>query len=436
MSNIQVTHSASPDNARSESSVVINPSNPTQIVAASKKFRNIQTYDFTLATSYSADGGLSWNDSADLTLEGPGVTPFTMMTDPTLAWDNAGNVFLVGLTGNNPPTWDTVGIVIYKSTDGGRTWSAPQQIHASTGDDKQWAAGDGHPASPHYGNVYAVWDDLNAGGMAFARTLDHGATWIGPGTDAPGSIVLAGTVFPEIDVSDDGTVYVASMAGSEVAMIASTDGGESFHSIAPAATGISTLENSSLPTAGGFPIFPGGNFRVLTDPTASASGTTVTVAWADFRENVSRIYYAQSTDGGASWWTGPSGRPLLTDDISANMQHFHPRLVTDPNGVIGCALYEFGPKPTTPLIDVIMAQSIDRGASFDHSIVTDRPWDPKVDAPLSHGDPTVTFIGDYFGLDADTRGFHPLWTDTRTGIQELWTDIVPAKSPNGSAGMR
>ncbi len=30
------------------------------------------------------------------------------MTDPTLAWDDAGNLFLVGLTGNTPPTWDTV----------------------------------------------------------------------------------------------------------------------------------------------------------------------------------------------------------------------------------------------------------------------------------------------------------------------------------------
>jgi hypothetical protein len=28
------------------------------------------------------------------------------------------------------------------------------------------------------------------------------------------------------------------------------------------------------------------------------------------------------------------------------------------------------------------------------------------------------------GLDASERGFYPVWTDTRTGIQELWTDIV------------
>ena len=49
----------------------------------------------------------------------------------TLAWDDSNNVFLVGLTGYNPPTWDVIGIVIYKSSegittmeDGLRSWTA------------------------------------------------------------------------------------------------------------------------------------------------------------------------------------------------------------------------------------------------------------------------------------------------------------------------
>jgi hypothetical protein len=64
MPNIQVTQDANPNNARSESSLVINPNDSLQVVAASKKFNNIQTYDFTLATEYSTDGGTSWHDSA------------------------------------------------------------------------------------------------------------------------------------------------------------------------------------------------------------------------------------------------------------------------------------------------------------------------------------------------------------------------------------
>ena len=51
MQNVQVGYDTSTNNARSESSVAINPNNPGQIVAASKKFTDIQTYDFTLPPS-------------------------------------------------------------------------------------------------------------------------------------------------------------------------------------------------------------------------------------------------------------------------------------------------------------------------------------------------------------------------------------------------
>lgn len=421
MSNIQVTHDASPNNARSESAILINPNNPSQIVAASKKFNNPQTYDFTLATEYSTDGGVTWHDSAAFKLP-PSAT---VMTDPTLAWDDSGNIFLVGLVGNNPPTWNTIGIAIYKSTDGGKTWSNPNLIHTSGGDDKQWAAGDTNPASPFHGRVYAVWDDVST--MRFARTLDHGATWTGVGANTIANTSLANDSFsPEINVDANGNVYVVWIAGSTIKIIVSTDGGDSFQAATVPATGVTTL-SQSLPAPQGFPVLPGGNFRVLTLPTACVMNNKVVVAWDDFREGVSRIYYALSNDGGTSWTTGASGQPLLTSGLNASLHHVLPQLIVDPNGVIGCAFYEFGPKPTTPLIDVIMAQSFDGGATFDHFTVTDQPWDPTVDAPWSHGNPNLTFIGDYFGIDASNAGFYPLWTDTRTGVQELFTAVVPEK---------
>lgn len=422
MSNTQVTHDSDFNNARSESSLVVNPNNPAQIVAASKKFNNIHTYDFTLATEYSTDGGHTWNDSAALAMPG-----FTVMTDPTMAWDDSGNVFLVGLAGTNPPSWTTIGMVVYKSSDGGKTWSQSKAIHQSAADDKQWAAGDANPTSPHHGNVYAVWDD--AGGIDFARTKDHGVTWIGPGggvTPAGGVVISDGSVYPEIDVGDDGSIYVASIAGSSIRLHVSTDGGDTFTAKPDPASGITPLP-AALSYIDGWAVLPGGNFRVITDPTACAFGNIVTVAWTDHRDGVSRIYYARSTDGGNSWVTGPSGQPLLSAPFPLNFEHFHPQIVTDPNGVIGCAFYEFGPKPTASLIDVIMAQSFDGGASFNHFTVTDQPWNPTVDAPWSHGDSNVTFIGDYFGLDSSAQGFYPLWTDTRTGIQELFTAIVPER---------
>ena len=158
--------------------------------------------------------------------------------------------------------------------------------------------------------------------------------------------------------------------------------------------------------------------------------------WADYRQGVSRIYYRHSTDGGNTWEGPSSGQPLLVaqDVLSdSDQQDFHPQLISTPSGEIGCAFYEFGPKGRSgipivwenSLIDVIMALSLDDGQTFSHRMtVTEQPWDPNVGAPLSHGDPDVTFLGEYFGLDASTLGFFPLWTDTRTGMQEIFTARV------------
>jgi hypothetical protein len=344
------------------------------------------------------------------------------MTDPTLAWDDSNNVFLVGLTGYNPPTWDTIGIVIYQSSDGGQTWSPPNPIHNSPGDDKQWAAGDAYAGSAFKGNVYAVWDN---GGLAFARTTNHGATWTGTAGAAAGDIISTGTYYPEITVADDGTVMIVSTdTSSVVQMLVSHDGGDSFAAATDPATGIITLEDAAA-SIDGWPVLPGGTFRVISDPTVASRGGITLVAWADYREGGSRIYYVRSTDGGNTWST-PSGQPLLTQSFPSTFHHVMPQMVVDAAGVFGCVCYEFGPKPTSMLIDVVLSLSFDGGLTFGRGVLTGQPWDPTIDAPWAHGDPAVTFIGDYMGLDASPRGFQPLWTDTRTGIQELFTATVPA----------
>lgn len=421
MRNVQVTHGSSLDDARSESVVRIDPTRPDRIVGASRKCKDIAAYDFTVATVYSTDGGRSWHDSSPLATPG-----WTGLSDPAVAWDDSGNVFLVGAAINNPPKIDYVAIAVYKSTDGGKTWAAPTVVHTSSTDEKAWAAGDGGSAAYH-GRVYIAWAD--SGQLRFARTLDHGNTWIGAGADPAGSVIGSGAFSPAVAVGANGGVFVANApyAGQAIALLVSSDGGDSFHASTPPATGIATLEASLPPwKPNGWPVIPGGTFRVFTIPTICVVGTTVIVAWADYREGVSRIYCARSTDGGATW-SSAAGNALVTKPIPTGMQHFHPQLAAGPSGVIGCAFYEYGPKPKKLLIDVVLAESHDDGASFKCRTATDRPWDPSVDAPTSLVDPIASFIGEYFGLDADARGFHPLWTDTRTGIQELFTAIVPAR---------
>lgn len=459
--NRRVTFSKSPDNARSESSIAINPRNPYNIVAASKRFTNPSKYEFSLAVYTTFDGGHTWTETADLEL--PPKWQAAGTSDPALAWDvsqytpenKKDNVYLVALPFQPDPK-PIVGIAVYQSSNGGRTWGAPKLIHKSVDpehgreDDKQWAIGDNNPNSPYFGHVYAVWDDGPGVGnskLAFARTIDNGIKWIGTRGQEAGSNILGieDSGAPEPSVSADGTLYVVWLGnnGRDVKFVKSTDGGDSFTNPMVVAKGIVPLASPYLEDIDGWNHLPGASFRIGTYCTGCAgSGDNVIFAWADYREGISRIYYRRSADAGNTWEGPSSGQPLLAGDdndtiASERDQHdFHPQLISTPSGELGCAFYEFGPKGRGEFpivlqdlfIDVVLAISVDDGKTFSERItVTDYPWDPAVGAPLSHGNKYVTFIGEYFGLDASSLGFFPLWTDTRTGMQEIFTARVNEK---------
>ncbi|MUL86571.1 MULTISPECIES: sialidase family protein [unclassified Mycolicibacterium] len=425
--NIQVTYDSDPHHDRSESVLVANPGNAQNMVGASKRFADPATYQFSLAAYATFDGGLHWVESDNLALPGPisGVE-VVGTSDPAVAWDDEGNAYLVGLPFPADSTGiETLGICAYKSSDGGRNWGPPVVIHASHNDDKQSAAGDGNAGSHHRGNVYIAWDDGST--LRFARSLDHGATWRGVANTPAGSgfdRIVENSFAPQVCVAPNGDVYIVWITGEEVGtdiqFVKSTDGGESFSAPSTAVSGLTPLKSPPLPAPGSFPELPGGSFRVLTLPSACVGpDAAITIAWADYRLGVSRIYYRRSVDGGVSW-QGPASGQLLVDS-QRTLHDFHPQLAFDGARTIMCAFYEFGPTPIANLINVVAVVDENLTLSFGHRVnITDRAWDPSIDAPLSHGDPRTTFIGEYFGLAASRSGFFPFWTDTRTGVQEMF----------------
>src|ERR1700736_467187 len=98
--NRRVTCSPDPHNDRSESAVIVNPTDPYNMVGSSKKFTDPHTYAFSLAAYCTFDG--------------------------------VGNAYLIGLLFGVPTATDPyhfLGMAAYKSTDGGLTWSTPTVIH-------------------------------------------------------------------------------------------------------------------------------------------------------------------------------------------------------------------------------------------------------------------------------------------------------------------
>jgi hypothetical protein len=202
----------------------------------------------------------------------------------------------------------------------------------------------------------------------------------------------------------------------------SKDGGDTFEGPTTIATGIGDIDLDIPTSIDGWKVFDGATFRVFTIVSACCFGDKgVIVAWSDARSGNARIYYRVSYDNGDTWQGDPSGTPMLPS-IADNSHQFHPQVAATGSGVVGCAMYSYSKtsRAGKPGVDVLMACSFDQAASFDFAVVTDQPWDPSLHAPVSHGVGGATFIGDYFGLDASATTFHVLWTDTRTGTQDLF----------------
>jgi len=423
--NVQATHTP-PGRARSESTVAVNPRNEENLVGASKRFFDLDTYLFDLVPIFSFDGGRTWEDSA-LPME-PG---WDGMTDPTLAFDGGGRAYLIGEPLVHQPSSPNeklrgLGMFAFRSLDGGRTWERVGRLSSDKEDDKQWVVCDTHRWSPYRGNVYVFW---GAGGapLEFARSTDHGVTWIGVGGQpSPSALTPFGAEAPDHAVSPDGTLHVFWCEGARINYLRSVDGGNSFAPRRTVAERLTPLGAPALQEIGSWPHFDHASFRVRTFASScTGNDGLVAVAWADMREGHSRVYYRRSLDYGATWEGPEEGQLLL--NLAADQRHcFHPQLQATANGVVGCAFYSFGPESDGGhRIRLQATASWDDAATFPELVtVTDRPWDPALHAPELDEVPGVTFIGEYFGFDTGNDTLVLLWTDTRTGFQELWSDVV------------
>jgi hypothetical protein len=259
------------------------------------------------------------------------------------------------------------GIVVSRSTDGGRTFSPPVAVSRF---DPEFLIG-AIPAVGPDGHLHIVFASLadssnTIDGILIATSSDQGATF-----DAP-RLVQAVEGLP--NHLENGT-----------------------------------FRNSSMPS---FAVSP-------------ADGSMV-VVWADMRFGDADILASRSVDGGRTW-----SKPIRVNDDRRNnhKDQFQPALAVAPNGTYTCAWFDRRHDLRNRLIDEEIAQSSNKGRSFGHNIrVTRKSWNPAIGAPMPEGKKNNTFIGDYQGLAVDNRTVHPLWNDTQNGrSQEIRTAIMPVR---------
>lgn len=439
--------------AHSEPALAENPRNRNNLIAGSKMFSDPAAYRFKIGTYYSLDGGRSWHDSGLL----PGFGSYATTSDVSIVFSSSGTAYVAVLACSGDPCpgdGTRSGVFVSRSTDGGKTFSAPVAVFLDTTgsffSDKPWIAVD-QSKGQTAGSIYVAWNlDPTAnssscadpdmaprraraasqdagnptGGIVIARSTDGGHTFSPPltlakFTNSRSGIGAIPAVGPDgrVSVVFDSIACDSGQVGT-IDLATSTDGGATFS----AARAI-VQDLTPLPFH-----LRNGTFRNITMPALAVSPVngSMVVAWADMRNGDADILAQSSKDGGKTW---SKITRVNNDRVGNGKDHFQPALAVSPNGTYTCAWFDRRYDPHNRLVDEVIAQSRSDGRTFGRNIrVTRKSWDPAIGAPEPEGKKSNTFIGDYQALAVDNKAAHPLWNDTQNGAsQEIRTSVMAVR---------
>jgi len=267
------------------------------------------------------------------------------------------------------------GIFIRRSLDGGKTWEAEhipvaEQL-SQPGipfEDKPYIVAD-NSKSKYAGNLYIGWTRwrLTDSQMVLSRSTDDGKTWSAPiEIDAhpglPRDDNGAAEGFDGV-VAPDGTLYAIWSQDDDIMLTSSRDGGKTFSHArpvihtAPIMFAVQTLER-----ANGFP-------QIAIDPKSKR----LYVTWSDYRNGDLDVFIASSDDGGKRW---SKAARVNNDPVHNGAEQFFQWLAVDPtDGSVNVLFYDRRGDPRNQKQIVALARSTDGGRTFNNYAWTDEPFE-------------------------------------------------------------
>ncbi|MFK0113933.1 sialidase family protein [Streptomyces sp. NPDC091217] len=411
--NIRVTDDAFA--ACIEPVVAVNPLDPRNLLAVCRVFVGS---DIGVAAYASFDGGDTWRARGLL----PGLVP-DFDGNPTVAFDSRGRAYVCCVVATQgPPRHGDV--LMWRSDDGGRGFRPSTTVIAGGPglvDHPSLTIGTGsrRTSAPLYlaAGVYGTAAD----GVVVARSTDGGRTFQPPrGLDpAAGARAIA----PVAAAGPDGSLTVAYVTPSPsggvlLKAVTSDDHGETFTEpftvaeVPAMAPGLGDVTAKSGPALA-----------------AAAGGGLVCAAVTGFDDatGMSRLLLTTSagpTDPAASW---SEPMTVAAGDETVCLQ---PQVAIADDHRIAVSVYALSLATLRMDVLLHISEPVRAASTqpvFGPPLrVTTRDFDPRqaIDTGSTH------WLGNYQGLTAAPgHVFHPIWTDTRTGRAQIFTATVHRHHP-------
>ncbi len=175
--------------AANECTITVDPTNGSRMAIGWRQFDTVTSNFRQGGWGYTTDGGFHWTF--------PGVLePGVFRSDPVTSSDETGTFFYLSLLQSFCEN-------MYRSTNGGQTWTRLQPESLAGGGDKQWFTID-KTGGPGHGFQYQSSDGANCSGsgVQFQRSTDGGIIWQAP------IIIPAEPTDGTLDVDTNGNLFI------------------------------------------------------------------------------------------------------------------------------------------------------------------------------------------------------------------------------------
>jgi hypothetical protein len=368
--------------AANECSISVNPVDGSKKTIAWRQFNDVISNFRQGGWGYTTNGGATWTF--------PGVLENGIFrSDPVTNSDELGNFFYLSLQSDVNQSFFCDDL--WRSLNGGQSWTLLSGEKGAGGGDKQWLTID-KTNGPGHGFQYQADDGINCsgGGVQFQRSIDGGVTWQSP------IIIPNSPTDGTLDVDSNGNLFI---------------GGEGFSTFfcerssnAQIATQTPRFDQSTSINMGGFLGFGGINpagldgmvFLAIDHSGGSTNNNIYMLASVvPNGRSTTDVMFVRSTDGGLTF---SAPKKVNDDPVNPSKWHWFGTFSVAPNGRLDAVWYDSRNAANNTDSQLFYSWSIDEGLTWAPNVAVSNSFNP------SEGYPNQSKIGDYITIVSDNTG--------------------------------
>ena len=380
--NVDANHQNILGDAANECSISVDPTNGNKKTIAWRQFNDVTSNFRQGGWGYTADGGATWTF--------PGVLENNVFrSDPVTSADETGNFFYLSLQSNVQTSFFCDDL--WRSLNGGQSWTLLSGEKGAGGGDKQWFTID-KTNGPGHGFQYQSDDGINCsgGGVQFQRSVDGGVTWQSP-ISIPNS-----PVYGTLDVDTNGNLFIGGEGFSQFFCERSSN--------AQIATQTPTFDRSTAVNMGGFigsgginPAGLTGQVFLAVDRSGGATNNNIYMlaSVVPNGRSTTDVMFVRSTDGGLTF---SAPKKVNDDPVNPSKWHWFGTFSVAPNGRLDAVWYDSRNAANNTDSQLFYSWSTDAGVTWAPNVAVSNSFNP------SEGYPNQSKIGDYITMVSDNTG--------------------------------